>query len=139
MAEVGIIWADDAELTAISDYVQRQRPNIPKFRGLQDKIEDFEAWLQGLSWMDIHVMIDDTIAEAARRRDEINKIMGQAIPADWVQADKLGMKGGAASGLSGPKPPLFSLPAWVLPTAVVSGTVTLALIIAKTVTRAFRF
>jgi hypothetical protein len=131
MAEVGIIWADDADLTAISDYVENQRPLIPKFRGLQAKIEDYEHWLQGLGWVDIHVMINDTLAEAIRRKDEINVITGQSRPADVIPADRIGMKAGAASGLAGSKPPLFTIPPWLLPTAVVSGVVTFVLVVAS--------
>lgn len=128
MADVGIIWADDADLIAISDYVQNQRPKISKFPKLQPKIEDFERWLQGLGWVDIHVMINDTIAEAARRRDEINAIEGQAIDPTWIPADKIGMKPGS-TGLSGQKPPL--VPTWVLPAAVVSSAVAFTLLVAK--------
>ncbi len=107
MAEIGIIWADDADLKAIYDYVESQRPSIPQHPTLQAAIESFEKWYQGLSYYDVHIMIDDTIAEAARRRDLVNATMGQRLNPSVVPADKLGRAPGAASGLPGAKPPLI--------------------------------
>ena len=107
MAEVGIIWADDDDLKAIYNYVEQQRPLIKNFLGLESKIKSFERWYQGLTWFDLHVMINDTIAEAIRRRDEINRTINQSIPADWIPADRLDREPGSASGLAGPKPPLI--------------------------------
>lgn len=107
MAEVGIIWADDADLKAIYDYVESLRPSIPQYPSLQGQIEAFEKWYQGLSWVDIHVMIDSTIAEAARQRDLINTSMNNQLDPSWVPADKTGRPPGSASGLAGAKPPLI--------------------------------
>lgn len=118
MAEIGIIWADDASLIAVYNYVQRQRPYINEYPGLLELITDFEVWYQGLSWFDVHIMINDTLAEAYRRRDEINKLMGQRLPDDQVPADKWNAEPGAASGLPGqkpPPPPFF--PSWTKPAA----------------------
>jgi hypothetical protein len=132
VAEVGLIWADDADLRAIYNYVQDLRPSIPKFPGLQTKIEDFEQWYQGLTWSDIHVFINDTTAEAYRRRDEINRITNNVRPADWLPADRKDRAPGTASGLAGkvpPKPPL--IPTWAKVTAVVTATATIALVVIK--------
>lgn len=132
MAEVGLIWADDADLKAVYNYVQRQRPLIPKFPELQSKIEDFEHWYQGLSWSDIHVFINDTIAEAFRRRDEINRLTENVLPADWVSADRRDRAPGVASGLSAaepPKPPW--IPTWAKVTVLATATLAGIVIIAK--------
>lgn len=129
MAEVGLIWADDGDLRAITDYVEQQRPKIKQYPALQTKIEDFEKWLQALGWVDIHVMIDDTIAEAARRRDEINAIEGQALDPTWIPADKIGMAPGSASRLPGSKPPL--IPEKYKMAAVIAGAVTFTLIVIR--------
>lgn len=107
MAEIGILFADDADLKAISNYVEAQRPLIPQHPRLQSQIEAFEGWYQGLSYLDTHVMIDNTIAEAARRRDLVNAAMNEQLNPAWVPADKVNRPPGAASGLSGAKPPLI--------------------------------
>lgn len=128
MAEVGIIWADDADLVAISDYVQNARRQIPNFPSIQGQIEDFERWYQGLTWYDVHIMINDTLAEARRRRDALNQAMNQVRPADWVPADKLGMTPGSSSLLAGPKPPLIpDIPMPYKIAAAVTGTAVVAL------------
>ncbi len=129
--------ADDADLAAVANYVENQRPKIPQFPGLQSKIESFEEWYQGLGTWDLDLMINDTIAEAYRRRDEINRVMGSALPVTSIPADKINMKPGAASGLAGAKPPLFSLPKWVVPAAVISGAVTVTLVVLKSVRKLF--
>jgi hypothetical protein len=119
--------ADDADLIAISDYVENQRPNIPEFPKLQSKIEEFEQWYQALTWWDLHVNMTGTFAEAARRRDEINLIMDDTLRPEWIPADRIGMKPGDASRLPGPKPPLFQLPLWFKPVALITGVGTAVL------------
>lgn len=129
MAEVGIIWADDADLKAIYDYVESLRPSIPQHPTLQAAIESFEKWYQALSYSDVHIFIDDTIAEAARRRDLVNAAMDQQLDPSWVPADKLGRNPGAASGLPGAKPPI--IPSKYKFAATVGGAALLALVILK--------
>jgi hypothetical protein len=134
MAEVGIIWADDADLRAIYTYVENARRSIPKFPTIQPLIEDFERWYQGLSWYDVHIMINDTLAEARRRRDELNVAMNQVLPADWVPADRVSTPPGSGANLPGVKPPPPPLiPTWAKVTAVVTGTAITALAILKKV------
>lgn len=120
-AEVGLIWADDSDLIAIYNYVEELRPKIAQFPKLQAKIEDFERWYQQLSWYDIHVMINDTLAEAYRRRDELNTIMGESLRATDVPGDILNRRPGSASGLPAPPPPPWwkiTVPTWLKVTAV---------------------
>lgn len=85
--EIGLIWADDANLKAIADYVQRQRPYVYQYPKLLPLIKSFEQWYSSLSWMDVHVMINDTMKEAYRRRNEINEAMNQTLPEDYIPAD----------------------------------------------------
>lgn len=120
-AEVGLIWADDSDLIAIFNYVEGLRPQITRFPKLQSKIEDFERWYQGLSWYDIHVMINDTLAEAYRRRAEMNSILGQSTDPTAVPGDILNREPGSASMLPGPPPPKWyelQVPTWLKATAV---------------------
>lgn len=131
MAEVGLIWADDTDLKAIYNYVESQRPLIKQFPTVQAQIEDFERWYQGLTWFDIHVMINDTIAEAARRRDAINRTLNQSIPADWVPADKTDRDPGSASGLAGTKPKEPLIPAQYKFAAAITGTAITTLVVLK--------
>ena len=108
MSSKGTDWdliIDDADLIAIYNYVQNKRREIPKFPALQPKIEDFERWYQNLSWWDLHANMADTTAEAARRRDEINKISQDVLPSTWIPADKRNLPPGVASGLPAPEPP----------------------------------
>lgn len=85
--EIGIIWADDANLKAIADFVQRQRPYVHQYPKLLPAIQSFEKWYSSLGWFDVHVMINDTMKEAYRRRNEINEIMNMRLPEDWIPAD----------------------------------------------------
>lgn len=85
--EIGLIWQDTDDLNAIYDYVRNQRPKIDKYPHLLPAIQSFESWFLGLGWYDKAIMIQDTYNEAVRRRIEINKIMGQAIPDNWVPHD----------------------------------------------------
>jgi hypothetical protein len=111
MASLGLpfVGPDDADLQAIYVYVEEQRPAIPQFPEIQKLIEDFEAWYQGLTWYDTYVMINNTIAEAARRRDLINAAMHDTIDPSWIPADKVdpAHTGVGTTVLSGPKPPLI--------------------------------
>lgn len=128
-----LLISDDADLRAISDYIEQQRPKIPQFRGLQAKIEDFERWYQGLGWWDLHGDMTGTVSEASRRRDEINKLTQNTLPVDWVPADKIGMTPGAGSGLSGPKPPWIVLPPWFKPVALITSVAVSTLVVLKKV------
>jgi hypothetical protein len=76
-------------------------------------------------------MINDTIAEAARRRDEINKTMNQSIPATWVPADKINREPGSASGLAGTKPVEPLIPEKYKFAAIITGTAITSLAILK--------
>jgi hypothetical protein len=129
MAEVGIIWADDADLKALYNYVESQRPNIPQYPTLQAQIESFEKWYQALTYYDVHIMINDTIAEAARRRDLVNAAMNQQIDPSWIPADKLDRTPGSASQLPGAKPPL--IPSQYKVAATIGGAAIAVLIILK--------
>lgn len=103
---------DDADLKAVYNYVQGKRREIPRFPAVQSKIESFEEWYGNLSWWDLHANMAETFREAARQRDEINKLTEDVLPADWIPADKRDRDPGAASGLpaSEPeKPPLIPL------------------------------
>jgi hypothetical protein len=106
-AEIGIIWADDADLQAIYTFVENTRPNITQFPKLQPLIEDFERWYQGLTWFDVHVMINDTIAEAVRRRNQINAAQNAFLDPTIVPGDLAGHTSFDNTLLPGPKPPLI--------------------------------
>lgn len=123
---------DDADLIAVYNYVQMKRLEIPKFPAVQAKIEDFEKWYQSLGWWDLHANMAATTAEAFRRRDEINKLTKNVLPADWIPADKRDRAPGVSSGLAAPepeKPPW--IPTWAKVAAVVTATATVALVVVK--------
>ena len=108
-----------ADLKAIKEYVTNQRPKIRQFPMIQAAIESFEQWYEGLTWYDLNVKIEDKLAEARRRKYEIDKMTqslpdpttvpadaykGYArVPAPIAQPDKpmipLGWKIGGAVGL----------------------------------------
>lgn len=120
---------DTQDLQAIYTYIESQRTLIPRFPALAAKITDFEAWYEGLGYWNLNIMANDTLAEAVRRRDEINTLTGNLLPADSVPADRLIAPPGAASGLAGPVPPL--IPPAYKTAAVVAGAATLVLVVLK--------
>lgn len=127
MAEIGLIWADDADLTAIYRYVEERRPDLAKHPFVEPLINDFERWYQGLSWFDVHVMIDDTLAEATRRRNEINAAFGDRIDPTIVPADRLQNKPGSGGTLPGVKPVIPIIPPWFKYGAALVGAATIVL------------
>jgi hypothetical protein len=127
MAEVGLIWADDADLTAIYRYVEGRRPDLATHPQVQPLIDSFEAWYQGLSWYDVHVMINDTISEASRRRNEINAAFGDIIDPTVIPADRLVNKPGSGGTLPGVKPVIPIIPPWFKYGAALVGAATIVL------------
>lgn len=85
--ELGFIVADDANLKAIATYVQSKRPLVDKFPKLLPAIQQFEKWYSGLGYYDTHIVINDTMKEAYRQRNEINTILGDTAPEDVIPAD----------------------------------------------------
>jgi hypothetical protein len=139
MADLGVVTVgadmvpigspDTDDLQAIYTYVESQRAQIPRFPAIAAKITDFESWYEGLGYWNLNIMANDTLAEAIRRRDEINTMTGNVLPADSIPADKLIAPQGAASGLPGPVPPL--IPPAYKTAAVVAGAATLVLVVLK--------
>lgn len=135
--EIGLIWADDANLRAIADYIQRQRPKIHQYPGLLPIIQRFEKWYTSLGWTDVHVMINDTMLEARRFRAEVNEAMNQRIPDDWIPADS------NVYSATRPKDTIFQalpdrppepwIPERYKMAASLAGGVTLALVVAKAI------
>lgn len=126
------IFIDDADLRAIYDYVLNQKKKIPTTPGLADKINSFVSWYQQLSWWDLHVNMADTLAEAFRRRDEINVLENNVLPADWIPADMRDRPPGAASGLSAPVPPKEPwIPTKYKMAAVITGAAVVALVVVR--------
>jgi hypothetical protein len=78
---------DTTCLDAVYTYIENQRPLIAKYPKLQPLIESFEGWYQNLSWTDKNIMSNDTFDEAVRRRDAINAVMGEVLPATWIPGD----------------------------------------------------
>lgn len=86
-------------LNAIYEYVRSQRPRIAEYPGILPLIESFEGWYQGLeeaSKRGIGVLdpgiyrskiTQSEVNEAKRRREEINKILGEHIPDSTIPAD----------------------------------------------------
>ncbi|MFZ1005935.1 MAG: hypothetical protein WAN65_03805 [Candidatus Sulfotelmatobacter sp.] len=84
-------------INAIYDYVRNQRSKIGQWPALLPQIQSFESWYQGLDQranpggvfgtIMSHTVNADDANEARRRRNAINAIIGQAIPADVTPAD----------------------------------------------------
>ena len=109
MAEVGLIWADDADLRAIYTYIEKLRPKIPQYPGLQSAIEHFEQWYQSLTWFDVHVMINATLSEAMRQKALVDAAQNAFPDPTVVPADRIAPEHTApgTTTLPGPKPPLI--------------------------------
>ena len=135
-AEVGIIWADDADLVGIYQSVEILRPEIPHVPGLQAAIEDFEKWYEGLNWFDVHVMINDTIAEAARRRDIINNLRQKVFKQNEFEQQKLkerlepGKTSFDTAILPGETPPLIP-EKYKMGAAIAGGALTVLIVLKK--------
>ncbi len=124
MSDRAGIYVGTSDLTAIYDYVRKQREFINQFPGLLALIQSFESWYQGLSWYDKSINLKETTFEAIRRRDAINALLGAQLPDDWIPADSP-----QTSPPAPPKPPL--IPAWVYITAGVASVAAVALTVAK--------
>jgi len=129
--EIGLLWADDADLNGIYQSIEILRPEAVQVPGLMNAIEDFEKWYQSLSYLDTHIMINDTMAEAVRRRDAILKLRSDFmnLPVDQTLVDRLktGKPGNVL--LPGPKPPL--IPEKYKMAAVITGAALGTLIVLK--------
>lgn len=107
--EVGFLWADDADLNGIYQSIEILRPEAVQVPGLMNAIEDFEKWYQALSYFDTHIMINDTMAEAVRRRDAILALRASFLqqPVDQTLIDRLKTGKPGSALLPGPIPPLI--------------------------------
>ena len=74
------------DLSAIYAWVKEQRPKTRKRPAALPLIESFESWYQGLGATD-WLFDTETLNEAKRRRNEIEKALGEVIAPDWVPAD----------------------------------------------------
>lgn len=75
-------WGDYAfndDVNAITEYIENQRPKIPKFPAIQKLIEDYEKWLVNLSWLEKYYTPDTSLGQAVWYRDRINELMGQSL------------------------------------------------------------
>ncbi len=96
--------ADDADIKAIYVYFENQRPLIPKYPRIQQLIESFEDWYGNLTYWDTNIMSNDTLAEATRRRNELNLAMNGAPDPTVIPADRLQNNPGTGGTLPGRKP-----------------------------------
>lgn len=85
------------DLNALYAYVRAQRVKSGKYPAILPLIADFEGWYGGLEAayrsrgpfgsITAHVIDQEDVAEAKRRRTAINELMGARLPADWTPAD----------------------------------------------------
>ena len=70
------------DLEAIDTYVRTQaRPRIAQWPDSLAQIQDYEKWRQGLSWwIDMFVMVNDTMRTAKNKRDAINVAQHNVLP-----------------------------------------------------------
>jgi hypothetical protein len=120
---------DTADLQAIYVYVESKRPLIPQFPAIQTLIQSFETWYEGLGYWDLNIMANATLAEAIRRRDQINAATGDVLPASWIPADTGVAQPGAASGLAGQVP--SAIPEVYKVAAIATGVGVLTLAVLK--------
>jgi len=97
---------DTSCLDAIYQYVISQRPKVLQFPAALPLIQSFESWYQGLSWIAKNVMSNDTFDEAVRRRDALNKVIGEQLPDTWIPADA------PQTSPPVPPPPPLGIPWW---------------------------
>ena len=120
---------DTADLQAIYTYVESKRPLIAQFPAIAAMIQSFETWYEGLGYWDLNIMANSTLAEAIRRRDQINAATGDVLPATWVPADTGIAAPGPGSGLAGPVP--STIPEVYKVAAIATGVGVLTLAVLK--------
>jgi hypothetical protein len=76
------------DLEAINQYMMGLRKEIPKYPELEGHIKSWEAWHGALTTYEKSPLaINDTMAEAKRRRKVANEIADRKLPPDYIPAD----------------------------------------------------
>jgi hypothetical protein len=88
-AGVTSLAADDQkkDIEAIKKYVTEMRPKIARFPKIQPLIDSFEQWYEKLTWYDLNVSAEKTLAEARRRKYDIEKLTGDLPDPTVVPGD----------------------------------------------------
>lgn len=77
-----------ASLDAIAAYVRAARAELARYPEAEPLIADFERWYQSIDALARFRSGPSLLGEARRRRDEINRAIGQRLPATWDPADR---------------------------------------------------
>lgn len=75
------------DLDAITEYIENARSRVDEFPSLMSAITKYEAWLGNLGWYRKYLETDSVVGEAKYFRDEVNSILGDALPTNWIPAD----------------------------------------------------
>jgi peptidoglycan hydrolase-like protein with peptidoglycan-binding domain len=77
--------SNSEDIDAINTYMKNQRSKIGSYPGLQTKLDNWDAWYNGLSWAT--KMYDASMTAARERRADVKNLIDTGVP--WVPADQL--------------------------------------------------
>jgi len=73
------------DIAAIDEYIRSKRVLAGKYPRLTRLIDAWVTWYRDLPIVDTNPTL--TLAEAKRRREEINAVIGTQLPSTWTPAD----------------------------------------------------